>query len=257
MLWATTWVGSNHNGFRMSEHSATAFFDSWRTYGKVISANYMHHREIQADIERVLRAQFSDRPFSFLDLGCGDAATLAPLLARMQIQRYTGVDLSESALALATVNLKTLGCPVELECRDVLAALGTETRRFDVIYTSYALHHLSADQKGEFFRRVALRLAKDGIVLVTDVMREENESLPIYVERYCHWLHQDWNALDAEEKSSLCDHILNNDRPETFSDLRALAQAAGLGATTAVARYGWHRVVCFRPAGEPTSHQGQ
>jgi SAM-dependent methyltransferase len=87
----------------MSEHSAAAFFDVWHTYRKVVAANYMHHMEIRAQLERVLLAQFVGRPFSFLDLGCGDAATLAPLLASMAVQRYKGVDLSESALALAAV----------------------------------------------------------------------------------------------------------------------------------------------------------
>jgi hypothetical protein len=56
----------------------------------VVATNYMHHMEIKAHIERVLRAQFAGRPFSFLDLGCGDAATLAPLLlflgARVMIE---------------------------------------------------------------------------------------------------------------------------------------------------------------------------
>ena len=72
----------------MSEHSAAAFFDVWHTYRKVVAANYMHHMEIKAHIEQRLRAQFVGRPFSFLDLGCSDAATLAPLLASMAVQRY-------------------------------------------------------------------------------------------------------------------------------------------------------------------------
>src|ERR1700720_4957697 len=105
----------------MSEHSTTAFFDVWHTYRKVVAANYMHHKEIKAQLERVLLAQFVGRPFSFLDLGCGDAATLAPLLASMAVQRYKAVDLSESALALAAENLTGLSCPVELVCRDILA----------------------------------------------------------------------------------------------------------------------------------------
>ena len=75
----------------MSERSTAAFFDVWHTYRKVVAANYMHHLEIKVHIERVLRAQFANRPFSFLDLGCGDAATLAPLLASMAVQRYKGV----------------------------------------------------------------------------------------------------------------------------------------------------------------------
>ena len=237
----------------MSEHSATVFFDVWHTYRKVVAANYMHHMEIRAQLEGVLLAQFASRPFSFLDLGCGDAAALAPLLASMAVQRYKGVDLSESALALAAENLKFLSCPVELVCRDILAALAAESALYDVVYTSFALHHLSTEQKAEFFRRVAQRLEKDGLLLLTDIVREEDESLPVYLGRYCDWLRGDWSALDAEEKASACDHILNNDRPETFSVLQTLAQAGGLGDAVAVARYGWHRVLCFRPRGEETS----
>jgi SAM-dependent methyltransferase len=213
----------------LSEHSTTAFFDVWHTYRKVVAANYMHHMEIRAHIERVLRAQFASRPFSFLDLGCGDAAILAPLLASMVVQRYKGVDLSESALALAAENLTGLSCPVELVCRDILAALAADSALYDVVYTSFALHHLSTEQKAEFFRRVAQRLEKDGLLLLTDIVREEDESLPVYLRRYCDWLRSDWSALDAEEKASACDHILNNDRPETFSVLQTLAQAGGAG----------------------------
>ena len=124
---------------------------------------------------------------------------------------------------------------------------------YDVVYTSFALHHLSTEQKAEFFRRVAQRLERDGLLLLTDIVREEDESLPVYLGRYCDWLRSDWSALDVEEKASACDHILNNDRPETFSVLQILAQAGGLGYAVAVARYGWHRVLCFRRRGEETS----
>ena len=234
----------------MSEHSAAAFFDVWHTYRKVVAANYVHHMEIRAQLERVLLAQFVGRPFSFLDLGCGDAATLAPLLASMAVQRYKGVDLSETALALAAENLKALSCPVELVCRDILAALEADTGLYDVVYTGFALHHLSTEQKAEFFRRVAQRLEKDGLLLLTDIVREEDESLPVSLRRYCDWLRSDWGSLNAEEKASACDHILNNDRPETFSVLQALAQAGELGDAVTVARYGCHRVLCFRRPAE-------
>jgi SAM-dependent methyltransferase len=135
---------------------------------------------------------------------------------------------------------------VELVCGDILAALEADTGLYDVVYTSFALHHLSTEQKAEFFRRVAQRLAKDGLLLLTDIVREEDEILPVYLRRYCDWLRSDWGSLNAEEKASACDHILSNDRPETFSVLQALAQAGELGDAVAVARYGCHRVLCFR-----------
>jgi hypothetical protein len=54
----------------------------------------------------------------------------------MVVQRYKGVDLSETALALAAENLKSLSCPVELVCRDILAALAADTGLYDVVYTT-------------------------------------------------------------------------------------------------------------------------
>jgi SAM-dependent methyltransferase len=230
----------------MSQQSATGFFDTWQTYRKVVAANYMYHIEIAADIERLLQAQSGGRGFSILDLGCGDAATLAPLLATMPVRHYRGVDLSETALALAEANLAPLSCTVELTRRDILAALESETAPYDIIYSSFALHHLQTDQKAAFFNLVAQRLEPNGVLLLTDVVREDHENLPVYLNHYCDRILKDWGGLSGEEKAAICDHIQNNDRPETFGALQALAHAAGLTDAAAVARYGWHRVMRFR-----------
>jgi len=91
----------------MPAHASASFFDAWDTYQKVVTCDYMFHREIGAALNQLLRAHFGGRPFSILDLGCGDAATLTPLLEGLALQRYKGVDLSETALVLAAENLKT------------------------------------------------------------------------------------------------------------------------------------------------------
>jgi Methyltransferase domain len=194
------------NGFPAdAAHPAIDYFGVWQRYRKVIDANYMHHAEFSAHIEQVLCSRFASRPFSILDLGCGDTAILAPMLANMEVRAYEGVDLSEAALALAEQNLKSLSCPVHLTHSDLLAALKQGHRRYDVIHTSYAVHHLSTDQKGEFFALVAKRLEKDGFLLLTDVTREEDESLPVHFQRYCDWLRRDWHGLSEDEKTAICD----------------------------------------------------
>src|SRR5271168_2273872 len=103
------------------------------------------------------------RPFSILDLGCGDAATLVPLLDGLPVERYKGVDLAEPALMLATNNLKSLPCPASLTHEDILAALAEDTT-YDVICSSFALHHLPTHQKAEFFRPAAQRVKADSLV---------------------------------------------------------------------------------------------
>jgi SAM-dependent methyltransferase len=155
----------------MTETVPDTFFDGWRSYQKIVAANYMFHREIAADLRQVLRARFDGKPFSFLDLGCGDAATLAPVLEGLAVRRYKGVDLLQTALTLAAKNLAILPCAAELARGDFFAELAQESSSFDVIYTSYALHHLATEEKAEFFVRAERCLTDSGLLLLVDVTR--------------------------------------------------------------------------------------
>lgn len=229
----------------MSQSSPESFFDVWRTYRKVVDADYMFHKEIGADVRRALSARFEDRPVSLLDLGCGDASAVAPVLASIRLRYYKGVDLSETALTIAADNLKALSCPYELIHGDIMAALNEDAAAYDLIYTSFALHHLPTEQKAEFFRLAAQKLNANGCLLLVDVVREEDESLDVYYGLYCDWLRSSWTSLDAAEKDSVCDHLVNNDLPEPCSVLQAQARAAGLTQMSPVARYGWHRALSF------------
>lgn len=231
----------------MSGLSPASFFDVWDTYQKVVSGDYMFHREIGAELHKLLHDQFGGRPFTILDLGCGDAATLAPLLEGLAVRRYRGVDLSEAALTLAGENLKSLSCPVELDRKDILAALADDVP-YDVIYSSFALHHLPTAQKAEFFHLAAQRLEKGGLLVLVDVVREEDETLEAYHKHYCAWLRGRFNALSGEEKDLICDHIVNNDLPDPLSVLQAQAQAAGLEVGPRSTTFGWHRLLSFTRA---------
>ena len=130
---------------------------------------------------------------------------------------------------------------MELTHAHILAGL-TGDVFYDVIYSSFALHHLPTAQKAEFFQRAAQRLHKGGLLLLVDVLREEDETLEVYHKRYCGWLRSNFSALNGEEKDLICDHI-DNDLPEPRSVLEAQAQAAGPGITSHSARYGWHLVL--------------
>ena len=228
----------------MSAPSSPNIFDQWDTYHKVVAANFMFHREIAEALRRALAARFSGRRPAFLDLGCGDATALAPVLRDQPPSRYQGVDLSETALELAARELADLPCPVTLTHGDILEALD-EDDSHDAIHSSFVLHHLPTERKAEFFRRAARQLAPDGLLLLVDVVREEDESLDDYFRRYCGWLRREWTSLSAEEQDAICDHLVNNDLPEAYSTLVALARAAGLRETPGGVHYGAHRLICF------------
>jgi SAM-dependent methyltransferase len=231
----------------MAEVAPSLFVDAWETYRKIVTGNHMFHREIGAELHDLLHRTFEERPFSMLDLGCGDAATIVPMLRGLTLSRYKGVDLSEPALALAADNLKDLRCPVDLERADISIALA-EDLLYDVIHISFALHHLTTEQKGRFFRLASERLAEGGLLLLVDVVREEDETLDLYYEHYCARLRADWTTLDTAEREVLCEHIVENDLPEPYSLLRAQAEVAGLVATADGAKHGWHRLMSYSHA---------
>jgi SAM-dependent methyltransferase len=231
----------------MNELPAVRFFHVWDTYGKVVAANYMFHAEIREAARKALRAQFGERPFSVLDLGCGDAATFAPLLQGFALESYRGADLSAAALALAEKNLAGLSCPVELVEADFMDELAAAAPH-DLIHISFALHHLSTARKAEFFRLSAQKLAPGGLLLLADVVREEGQSLEDYYAAYCAWLRKAMAALAPAEKDAICDHLVHNDFPEPYSILLSQAEAAGLRALPPAAPQQWHRLMPFTKA---------
>jgi SAM-dependent methyltransferase len=201
----------------MNEPSAIRFFHVWDTYARVVGGNYMFHQELGVAIRAALSDHFRKRPFSLLDLGCGDAATLAPVLQDFSVKHYRGADLSEAALAVARHNLSELGCPVDLHHADMCDELAA----------------------------AAQKLASDGVMLLVDVVREEDQPLDVYHNAYTGWLRASMTALAASEHDAICEHIVHNDFPEPWSVLEALATAAGLRMVSVTTPQTWHRLMVF------------
>lgn len=222
-----------------------SFFDAWSIYEQVLDRNYMFHDEIYRDVQRFLAERYEARLFKVLDLGCGSARHLAMALRGRSVERYLGYDLSLEALTHAKRNLSFLACPVELRQGDLLDGLSSGGAQFDLIFSSFALHHLRSADKASFFKLAQPRLHEDGLLMMIDTVREEDESLSVYLDRYWAWLRAEWKALSLESRDAFCDHIQNNDFPETRSSLQTMATVAGFGGCLELNRFGWHRTLCF------------
>jgi SAM-dependent methyltransferase len=222
---------------------ATQFFvDTWEVYRKLVAANYMFHRELYADVERLLTPA-NGQPFTLLDLGCGDAATLLPVLRRLPVSGYCGVDLSPVALELAAANLQGLGGTVTFRLGDILDTLAGEMDPVDVIFSSFVLHHLDADEQLSFLRGCRRQLRPGGQLLLIDVLRDEGQSLPDYLDTYIGVMERDWTTLTPEECRYATTHVRNFDRPGTLGDLRARSETAGFREFQPVCRHTWHHLV--------------
>jgi SAM-dependent methyltransferase len=234
------------DAFRQAEYSGE-IFDIWDTYKKVVDKDFMFHRALSLEVERGLRTRFGDRSYSLLDLGCGDASVFASILRRFPPRSYKGVDLSDTALALAAANLDALPCPVELAHGDMLSALDGGAA-YDAIHSSFVLHHLSSEEKAEFFLRAAHALAPGGLMLLVDTVREEDETRDDYLRHYLGWIDSDWDGLSSVEKKAIFEHISSSDWPDPLSALDSRARAAGLKRLPGDAKHRWHRLMRFERA---------
>ncbi|MBC7891486.1 MAG: class I SAM-dependent methyltransferase [Sphingobacteriaceae bacterium] len=225
----------------MDLHSVETFFDtSWNVYDLVLNRNYMFHREIYAEVLNQLRA-FEAGKYTMLDLGCGSARFLAPVLAQHPPLRYVGVDLSATALAEAGPFLRPQGFAVELQQGDLLEYIRqTPPKSFDVVFAGFAIHHLLEAEKQAFFQHAHRALKPNGILLMADVVRYEDETSDVYLARYVQNLKTTWTALSAPQTEDVVEHILGQDYPEKPSTLTHMAQQANFVRSEELNRFGHH-----------------
>ncbi|NTU45899.1 MAG: class I SAM-dependent methyltransferase [Chlorobiaceae bacterium] len=220
------------------------FRKTWATYQKVISNNLMFHKEILTAVRELLESR--PGPLNVLDLGCGDATHIGKMLNPGQVAEYCGCDLSPYALDVARKNLEPFGTSVKLLCRDMVKVLNeAPANHFDVIYTGYALHHLSLEEKQTFFTESRRTLRKNGQIILVDVMREEEQLLPAYHDSYNGAVAKHWEALTPDEQDQVQEHIRNCDFPETPTDLQKLAGNAGLTNSRRIEKQTWHEAWCY------------
>jgi len=124
-----------------------------------------------------------------VDLGTG-TGNLAGRLPRGR--RLVCVDVSARMLALAGAKL---GAGVDYVQSDVLE-LFERTDAYDVVVSTYAIHHLTDDEKTALIEAVATRLNPGGRLVVGDLMVASRDEIPAVRARLRH---EDVDALFEEE----------------------------------------------------------
>jgi len=119
------------------------------------------HRHIDAELSRRLGAT----PAKVLDAGCGTGGLITRLAAAHPTWSWTGVDVSDVALAYARERVGALGRKVEIVPGSV-TALPFPAASFDAIVSADVLYHVEADETalGEF-----ARVLRPGGVVVLNV----------------------------------------------------------------------------------------
>ena len=213
-----------------SEHCRDFFNQKWQLYQKVLGNNYMGHQEMYHYLQQFLASNFK-QPFQIMDLGCGDSSFMATALLNTSVASYLGIDLSEVALEIASKNMNGVARQTRFmqgDFKEILPAFLNESAdRFDVIASSFAIHHLTLEQKSQIFERIHRLLLPGGVFLLIDIVSKPAETRETYIQRYLDGVEQTWLQLTPAETKIVSEHMLGSDFPETEETLSSLAAQNG------------------------------
>jgi len=214
-----------HQSSAHESESVKEFFDQWHIYQKAVEHNYLRHRETCAAVgASVCRV---GKPFSFLDLGSGDACWTSQILASQPVSRYQAVDLSAIALDLAKKNLEALSCPKEFIQADYFPYVAAHSDETDFVFIGRSLHHLLLPEKREFFRSVASFVPTDGRLVLSEPIRRQGEGRQEWLDRWWADTLATWKEMTPEELEKCHAHVCSSDYPETVEDYSNAARSGG------------------------------
>jgi hypothetical protein len=208
------------------EEAEVQFVKAWGTYRKLVDNDYVFHREVYRILHQTLVEEVAG-PFRFLDLACGDARGIVGALTGAAVGHYHGVDLSRPALDMASTEVEALGCPVELDQRDFVAAMADRPEAADVVWIGLSLHHLQPADKLVIMQEARGVLEGKGQLMIYEPARREGESREGYLERFATTSQPLWSALSDAEWTTILDHVTHCDFPETASGWLRLGGEAG------------------------------
>ncbi len=224
------------------------FRSNWQTYQKIVEHNYMFHDELFSACHQLIKG--IHKPLTILDLGCGDASLTKQLLTNIKVERYIACDLSENALELAKENLEFLGNLAKFNCIDMLEQLRlTPDQSIDLVFSSYAVHHLSDTDKAILFTECKRILKPSGYVVLIDVMRNNLQERAIYLKEYLGAVQSEWKAIDPAEFDRIAEHVIANDFPLSPSEYEGLAFQAGLKNISRLDAHGFHQAWAYQHLG--------
>ncbi|MFH1037572.1 MAG: class I SAM-dependent methyltransferase [PVC group bacterium] len=206
------------------------FFDGWGLYWRVVDRDYLSHKEVYTRLNDFLKAHFQ-KPFTLIDLGCGDSSYMVRGLAGTKISRYIGIDLTAAALRLARENLTGLGYETTFIAGDFIRLLRKQKTGAEVVWACLSIHHLSLEQKHAFFKDCRGALGRGGYLLIYEPVLKPGEARPEYLARFREITAEQWKAVTRREMEEVVKHVSGADFPESLATFETLARENGFGET--------------------------
>ncbi len=195
----------------------------WGKYQEAIKNNTLWHQEMMAALSSFIDKHMGSKPFSFVDVGCGDSSTIVPVLVDKFVKKYTGIDAAPDVLKLAEKNLERIRCEKEFIFGNMLDAIVQLNTPVDMIFTSYAVHHLSYQQKVEFINKCQQCLSEGGYLLMIDGVLKENQTREQWLDELEKRMNTTQKLLPQELESRM-QHPREADFPEAIATFKKIAQ---------------------------------
>jgi SAM-dependent methyltransferase len=211
------------------------FENQWSTYRTIVQHDFMHHRALVGAVEQVLKHYFDGAPAGhrphFVDLGCGDADPLAAVLRDLPLGSLLGLDQASSVLPLAAKALGEVPYPcdwIQGELLEWATAATPQTHPVDILYSSFAIHHLDGESQEAFLAGVRKKINPKGIFLWADIFREPGESVNDFRLRYTQRMTDHWGgALQPQQLAHACFHVSHYDLPADRATIGTTARNQG------------------------------
>ena len=186
----------------------------------------------------VLELQYSNTPFTVIDLACGPGSLSVRILEKFEHASVVGIDYDPMLLALARQSSARFGNRLQLVDSDLAGAdwSTSVTAPVHAIVSTTALHWLAPQQLVEVYRQCHELLIPDGVLLNGDHFRFDNRSPVIgrWAEAHDEQTQRSAFAAGAPEWDSWWDGLratpgigeLTEERERRFAGRNAAAPTA-------------------------------
>jgi|CXWL01.1.fsa_nt_gi tRNA (cmo5U34)-methyltransferase len=208
-----------------------------REYDRFIELAAMNYR---GALEAVVEAASWAAPRRILELGAGTGTLTRMLLEHFPEAQVTAVDGSAEMLEKAAEKLRPFGDRVKLE-RAVFERILDEGPggSYDLIVSSFALHHMSHEDMPRFFCRLHASLSPAGRLVVADYVLTSYPGLQRRYEGvWVDWRRRNMKAAFGIEQS----------REGAFAEHEATKRAEGDNPAPLEHILGWLRGAGFQEA---------
>jgi 2-polyprenyl-3-methyl-5-hydroxy-6-metoxy-1,4-benzoquinol methylase len=147
------------------------FIRNWEIYQKVIENNYMKHKELGETAQKYLQNFSHHTPIQLLDIGCGDAYQISEQLKLLHFVSYKGYDLSDQAIQFAEKHFVAFKNKTAFQIGRMEELIKEDHSNYNVIYSSFAIHHLIDDKKAEIIQDCYNKLVERGLFILIDIKR--------------------------------------------------------------------------------------